>query len=596
MGASSSTSVAGKELANEILNDIFLNEDISLYLDLLDTNGCSAFVRKYQSQLMRKTARLNVFPYTSKGNAIFQIDAGTNAPQGQGLQQQQEMRQYKDSERNAFCFEVANVFSKILQVCAALFPNLMDISISRQSVIRGGNRITKRIQRGGGGISSSSNVGKLLKSTILWPFIMLADSQLLSPSSSESSATEYYFSLNLSTGGQTGIRFKVPSGSIKDDTISVQGEIYQSAKQVGECNLSFTLDPNRPIYNKSVMFSINDETIITFTQLGEQWSYEDIIGNTEQSMRSGSSPSSLKATLIKEIKRIINLSSEPSVTGTGYRLASGSAGITSGGKSFFIPAVKDMRTLLNEIYLKKKKAPIALAIARALILLYPLDPKDSMGKPYQYTQLCKKVYTLGEKDAYIPKKGKFLKDTPYFKSLLMLYYDIPDANYKWTMRSESERELMEASKDLYYVYNYSSSKKDDPTKGATFLHLEKGTPIPSFDKRLCPDTFDGNYKVLGPALTQIHSVVDGLLKVQREYEVTANNILLSLFTFTTVDGKTKVNFNPTLLQGNTLVKIQTILETTRRFLLSYYMKVEMQYIAGSMIYEKAIGTPALVPE
>lgn len=595
MGASSSTSVAGKELANEILNDIFLNEDISLYLDLLDTNGCSAFVRKYQAQLMRKTARLNVFPYTSKGNAIFQIDAGTNAPQGQQQQQQQELKQSQDAQRNAFCFEVANVFSKILQVCAALFPNLMDISISRQNVVRGGHKMTRRIQRGGA-ISSTSRVGAFLKLTILWPFIMLADSQLLSPSSSESSATEYYFSLNLSTGGQTGIRFKVPSGSIKDDIINVQGEVYQTAKQVGECTISFTLDTTRPNYNKSVVFSINNETVITFTQLGDQWSYQDILGNEDAQIKSGQSQTSLKATLIKKIKEIISLTSESSATVGTVTGTTSSTGITSGGKSFFIPAVKDMRTLLNEIYLKKKKAPIALAIARALILLYPLDPKDSMGKPYQFTQLCKKVYTLGEKDAYIPKKGKLLKDTPYFKSLLMLYYDTPDANYKWTMRSESERELMEASKDLYYVYNYSSAKKDDPVKGATFLHLEKGTPVPSFDKRLCPDTFDGNYKVLGPALIQIRGVVDGLLKVQREYEATANNILLSLFTFTTVNGKTKVNFNPTLLQGNTLVKIQTILETTRRFLLSYYMKVEMQYIAGSMIYEKAIGTTALVPE
>jgi hypothetical protein len=253
--------------------------------------------------------------------------------------------------------------------------------------------------------------------------------------------------------------------------------------------------------------------------------------------------------------------------------------------SFFPQGPANIKKGLSNIKGKKLNKPIALAVARALILLKQIDPANSQGPPT--TQLCSRNYTFEGKDPIVPRKGIALDKTFYYKSWINLFSDIGEfrqGKYEWTQSSAGKARLEEAAKDLSVLY---SNPSQQTTPDPNFL----SKPLPEFI-RACPNRFEREYMIPPQVLPKIQSIVQNLLKVQNTYAGKANAILAKVFEFK-ADGT--VSFRPQILGKQGYQALSGLCVETRNTLFEYYMKVESLFIQGVMIYEQALSQNLLQP-
>jgi len=570
MGAGPSLAVS-PELANKLLTAIFTQADMGAYLSMTDPKTCAQFDFSSvnpaaQQQLQAAGGQLKII--------------------GQG----------QNSEKTAICFEQAKGYSKGFEIFAALYPLLADSAVKRTGVtLLGGRRKTRRVQRGGADIVSTSSPGYgKIKDTAVYPLWFVKGFSL----DYDARSDLVRIVLNLTPEGRKGITFDIPVSSLSTSQISVQGLVYNRPSQpnLAPCKIMFSKTSGGPGGDDVYVFSINDVTIMEFNyEPGVGWFLSQIIDSREDTSLhdiplrgSRRDVVNMSPMLSKKIKDVVGISdgaqAAPSATYAGQApstyVATGLAG------SFFPQAPANIKKNLGEIKGKKKNTPIALAVARALILLKQIDPANSHGGP-PTTQICSKSYTFEGRDANVPRKGVALDKTFYYKSWINLFNDIGEfrqGKYEWTQSSAGKAKLDEAARDLSILY----SNPQQPTNpDASFL----SKPLPEFIKA-CPNRFEREYMISPQVLPKIQSIVQNLLKVQSIYSAKANAILAKVFEFK-VDGT--VSFRPEILGRQGYQNMSNLCVETRNTLFEYYMKVESLFIEGVIIYEQALAQNLLQP-
>jgi hypothetical protein len=563
MGAGSSTGLGiSPDMANKILTQIFTQTDMMKYLTMTDPKVCGDFV----------------FPEIShKLQASLQTAGAKFKAPGQ------------NAEMTAVCFDQAKGYSKAFEIYAALYPLLADSSVKRVGVsLLGGRRKTRRMQRGGA-VNPTSTIGMALakRNTLLVPISLFENVNINDRSTGDSS---YTMSILLTSVDQN-IQCIVPKEN-SGSSLELEGQVFNRRAQIGKCTLSFSYERDPTDQEVHISFSVNGIKVILFEYYLGKWRYTVVSDSPTPDtydMKYGrSGTEGMKSIVLKKIKEIVGLADVSTASSRSTSYGSTSVGPTSTSAvtgSFFPQGPANIKVALKDFKEKKKNVPIALAVARALILLKHIDPANTQGPPT--TQICSSKYTFEGKDAAVPRKGLALDKSYYFKSWINLYSDIGQlqgGKYEWTQSSAGKAELNEAAKDLSVLY---SNPQQPVTPDEKFL----SKPLPEFIIA-CPNKFSGEYLISPQVLPAIQAVVNNLLKVQANYMQKANAILAKIFTFK-ADGT--VDFRPEILGRQGYQNLSAACVETRNTLFQYYMKVESLFIEGVMLFERARAQNLLQP-
>jgi hypothetical protein len=562
MGAGSSTgagrntdanAAAAANLANTLLTKILTQTDMLAYLTMTDPKACANFDFSSVSPTVQKTIQ----------------DTGVKIlGQGQNV---------------AVCFEQAKGYSKCFEIYAALYPILADSAIKRSNILLQGGRRTRK-QRGGK--FEPTRVGNDFKASILYGFGLFTAIDII-----EKGNTEYFFKINISEGKLNRIECIIPKKDIKSQEINIVGKVYISNVPKSECNIQIKSAGKTDNDLTKIILSIETEPVLfIFTnENSTSWFYSDKEDATTETL----TPLTVRGThvLPEETKKLIRKlafeEGDKKVTAASGS-ASGSAFTSAQSISgaFFPTSVGNIKKNLKNMKDVKKNKPIALAVARALILMRPLDPADNTGRP-PTTQICSSKYTFEGKDSHVPRKGIALEKTYYFKSWMNLYNDtgiMRQGKYEWTKSAEGLQELEQAAKDLSILYSPPNSQAPPDPK---FL----STSVKEFITA-CPNRYDGEYTIPPQVQPQIKRIVDELLKVQKTYVGYANAILSEVFDFK-ADGT--VMFRNDILGVKGYAKLSELCKKTRHMLFQYYMSVESLFIQGVIVYEQALALGLLRP-
>jgi hypothetical protein len=565
MGAGSSTGLGiSPDTANKILTQIFTQTDMMKYLTMTDPKVCGEFVFPELSQRLQASLQTAGAQFKAPG---------------------------QNAEMTAICFDQAKGYSKAFEIYAALYPLLADSSVKRVGVpLLGGKRKTRRMQRGGA-VNPTSTIGIALekKNRLLVPLSLFDNVNINDRSTGDSS---YTMSILLTSVDQN-IQCIVPKEN-SGPSLELEGQVFNRRSQVGKCTLGFAYERDPTDQEVHIGFSVNGYKVIIFEYYLGKWRYTVVSDSPTPDtydMKYGrSGTEGMKTIVLKKIKEIVGLADAS--TGSTGSTVSTSYGQTSAGSttsaiagSFFPQGPANIKVALREFKEKKKNVPIALAVARALILLKQIDPANSQGPPT--TQICSSKYTFEGKDAAVPRKGLALDKSYYFKSWINLYSDIGQlqgGKYEWTQSTAGKAELNEAAKDLSVLY---SNPQQPITPDEKFL----SKPLPEFIIA-CPNKFSGEYLISPQVLPAIQAVVNNLLKVQATYMQKANAILAKIFTFK-ADGS--VDFRPEILGRRGYQNLSAACVETRSTLFQYYMKVESLFIEGVILCERARAQNLLQP-
>jgi len=562
MGAGSSTGAGvSPDVANKILTQIFTQTDMMKYLTMTDPKVCGDFV----------------FPELTQ-----QIQAGLQAAgaqiKGSGV----------NAQTTAYCFEEAKGYSKAFEIYAALYPLLADSAVKRVGVpLLGGFRRKTRKQRGGA-VNPTSTIGMALekKNRLLVPLSLFDNVNINDRATGDSS---YTMSILLTSVDQN-IQCIVPKEN-SSSSLELEGQVFNRRIQIGKCTLSLAYEKDPTDNEIQISFSVNGYKVIVFEYYLGKWRYTVVSDSPTPDtydMKYGrSGTEGMKTVVLKKIKELVGLgdATTGSTASTAYGGTVGPSTTSAVAGSFFPQGPANIKIALREFKEKKKNVPIALAVARALILLKQIDPANSQGPPT--TQICSSKYTFEGKDAAVPRKGLALDKSYYFKSWINLYSDIGQlqgGKYEWTQSSAGRAELNEAAKDLSVLY---SNPQQTVIPDEKFL----SKPLPEFIMA-CPNKFSGEYLISPQVLPAIQTVVSNLLKVQATYMQKANAILAKIFIFK-ADGT--VAFRPEILGRRGYQNLSAACVETRSTLFQYYMKVESLFIEGVMLCERARAGGLLQP-
>jgi len=361
---------------------------------------------------------------------------------------------------------------------------------------------------------------------------------------------------------------------------SASRSLSPSAESV-ECEIEIKRTDTGP-RGQAYDFSINNVRFLVLQTDSTEWFYSEVNepNVSEPTPLKARGEAKLSPSLISRIKDTIGFTGQPS-SGTGTGSTSGASVSTSVTGAFFPPTVGEVKKNLQNFKEMKKNKPIALAIARALMLLRPLDPANSTGRA-PTTQICAKTFTFEGKDSHVPRKGVPLEKTYYFKSWMNLYADSGEmraGKYEWVKGAEGMQELSMAAEDLSILYS-------QPTRDPKFL----SKPLPEFIT-LCKK-YEGEYYIDPRVMPQIQKVVQQLMNIQKTHVGYANDILKKVFDFKS-DGT--VAFRKEILGREGYARLSDLCKQTRHMLFQYYMSVESLFIQGVMIYEQALATNLLRP-
>jgi len=552
MGAGSSTdSTAASELANSLLTKLFTQTDMLSYLTMTDPKACANFDFSSVNPAMQQNIR-------AAGGQV-RILGG-------------------QADRTAVCFEQAKGYSKCFELYAALYPLLADGSVKRSGIVMKGGRRTRR-QRGGGELVSGRKEYTQITSTPLMALFLIKETFYITHNDNY---PQYDISLYLSEK-INAVTFSIKDSDVASDTIRVKGQanrgIGSGAEKV-ECDIELT-----KVETDRYEFSINNKKVLVLQFNNGRWYYYEVMDGVASENPIELGPrikAKLSPKLIQSIKESIGFTGQPS---SGSASTSGSATAASVSVSvtgaFFPPTVGEVKKNLQNFKDTKKNKPIALAIARALMLLRPLDPANSTGRA-PTTQICAKTFTFEGKDSHVPRKGVALDKTYYFKSWMNLYADTGEmraGKYEWVKGAEGMQELNLAAEDLSILYS-------QPTRDPKFL----SKPLPEFIT-LCKK-YEGEYYIDPKVIPQIQKVVQQLMNVQKTHVGYANDILKKVFDFKS-DGT--VAFRKEILGREGYARLSELCKQTRHMLFQYYMSVESLFIQGVMIYEQALATNLLRP-
>jgi len=539
MGAGSSS--PSTELANSLLTKLFTQTDMLAYLTMTDPKACVKF--DFSS----------VNPSAKKD-----ISAGVRI-QGQNS--------------DAICFEQAKGYSKCFELYAALYPILADTSVKRSGLLKGGRR-TRR-QRGGGDLVSTGKEVAKISTTPLMALFLIKDTFYVTHNDT---SNQYDISLYLSEKTNT-INFSIKDNDIGSDSIRTTGKANRGIGSTSErvdCEIELK-KTDQTSSGGMYEFSINSIKFLVLNYDNGIWYYSEVNEGVtgEPNPLSARKRANLSPQLIKKIKESVGFTGQASSSSS-----SGASTSTSVTGAFFPPTVGEVKKNLANYKDAKKNKPVALAVARALILLRPLDAANSTGRP-PTTQICAKTFTFEGKDSHVPRKGVALEKTYYFKSWMNLYTDTGEfraGKYEWIKGAEGMKELNQAAEDLAILY----SQQPDPK----FL----SKPLPEFIT-LC-SKYDGEYYIDPKVMPDIQKVVNQLLNVQKTYVGKANSLLAEVFDFK-ADGS--VAFRKDILGREGYAKLSELCKRTRHTLFEYYMMVESLFIKGIMIYETALANKLLKP-
>jgi hypothetical protein len=553
MGAGSSTP-ASSDVANTILTKMFTQPDLLSFLTLTDKKACQQIDYSSINPAVKKDLQ------DAGGQLRF---LGSN------------------SERISICFDQAKGYTRAIEIFAALYPLLGDTSVKRRGVaLVGGGKTRKAVrgkaQRGGATIARGSTAEQKIKDTPLYPLWLLKNDFYIDKNTSENYLI--IFSLTDAAAGpdsRKGIYFNVTDSMIQsDEGFTVTGQVFDRTVKRDKTTCEIHIGRGD---ESEYVFSINGTVFLDFSYNkdgpGGAWSYlENIDSAKGDYIPLGASRSAkLSRSIVRKIKEEVQLTSTgdaaaavASSTGqpASYRTTGPQASASALAGTFFRKETGNVKAALKNITDKKKNKPIALAIARALMLMKPIDPANSQGGP-PTSQICSPKFTFEGKDANVPRKGVALDKTFYFKSWINLYYDNGEyrgGEYKWAQSSIGRAQLEQAAGELSILY--SNPMKPRLTPDLKFL----SSPLPDFTR----------------ACLNKH-IVQELLTVQKKYELLANEILAKIFVFK-ADGS--VSFRPEILGKEGVAKLQDICVTTRNMLFAYYMQVESLFIKGIMVYEQ----------
>ena len=560
MGAGSSTP-ASSDVANTILTKMFTQPDLLSFLTLTDKKACE---------------RIDYSSITPAVKKDLQEAGGQLRFHG------------PNSERVSICFDQAKGYTRAIEIFAALYPLLGDTSVKRRGVPLVGGGKTRKVQRGGVVIARGSASEQKIKDTAIYPLWLMKNSFHIDKTTSDMYLV--IFTLTDTVAGpdsKKGIYFNVTDAMIQsDDGFTVTGQVFDRTIRRDKTPCEIHIGPGE---ENGYVFSIDGTVFLDFRYdkdgPGGAWSYNENIEGSKGEMPLGSSRSAvLSRNLVRKIKDKVGLTStsglsygqttgQPaSYTSTGPQATSALAG------TFFRKETGNVKAALKDITDKKKNKPIALAIARALMLMKPIDPANSQGGP-PTSQICSPKFTFEGRDANVPRKGIALDKTFYFKSWMNLYYDNGEyrgGEYRWSQSSVGRAQLEQAAGELSILY--SNPMKPRLTPDLKFL----STPLPDFT-RACLNKGESDFVIPDKVLPYIKHIVQELLTAQKKYEVLANEILAKVFAFK-ADGT--VVFRPEILGKDGVTKLQEISVITRNMLLAYYMQVESLFIKGIMVYEQ----------
>lgn len=571
MGAGSSSSFGLSTAdANKMLTQIFTQTDMESYLTMVNPAACAKFDFSSLTPGMRKD---------------IQAVGGILRAPGQNAQNVE------------ICFQQAKGYSKAFEIFAALYAILADYSVKRMT----GGRRTRRTQRGGmfGPIGRAKISG--IEKSIIQAFKVLTEDFSIE---FDPATSEFRITLKLTSINQS-IIFILNTSMFTQSTVQVSGTVINRGSSTRPPPCIVQINREQAGDDLKYILSINDVPLVEFDRdERDQWFFTDLLNPRnngkadDMELKRGSRLS--QRTTIAKIKELVlggdstyGQLAQPVQAGQAVQ-AYGQPGQAYGQPgqpaarvaltgSFFPQGPANVKAVLRNIKDKKKGKPMALAIARALILLKQIDPANSQGNPT--TQVCATRYSFEGTEAIVPRKGIALDRTFYFKTWINLYNDIGEyrgGKYEWTQSIDGKRELDDAAKDLSILYsNPLVPSQPDPT----FL----SKPLPDF-MRVCPNKYDRDYMLSPQILPEIQAIVKELLQVQNAYVNKANAILAKVFTFK-ADGS--VSFRPEVMGAQGFLYISAVCAETRHTLFEYYMKVESLFIKGVIAYEKALNNNQL---
>lgn len=576
----------GKQLPDEILKIFFTRADFKDLLSLASLEKCPAYLFTTVEALKTLFQQFQVEPTLAPGGQIYFAPLKAISP---GLfsttEQNQEQREAR-TRRDTLCMEIAYYYVRIFQIYAALSLTVMEADPSRRPQFLPPTRqqrkaVTTPVFFGGsipvptvGGALKTGNpeLNSLTKQVLASLFAPLQ------PYFSWQKKENTYFMRfdEPSKGGTIGhfdIQWKTLSpgeNTLMAYYVLKKGDIAFAEEVVilndgKKAILRFVSDKNNPIME------------LELSTVQGKWVFADNVG-PEQGVQDTSDvitnffKNKVEDALAKRGEVIPGRVSGSSGASSSYSYSSsGLVSSTSAGKSSFT-GYDSVKELFDKRF-KGEEFPKAYCIARAMTLLFPIfeTEKGNPKQPY-YSQICRKTFDF-ETIEHMPRAGRVPQANIYLKSLVSLFYDdysISDGKVSFTQTETGRTDLRNASKQLAYLYNITSSPE-------TFI--ESQNRFKEFG--ICENQdvlLQINDKKLKDSL--MSQCIKPMIDFQEKHTKAVNDLLKEMF----IVKNGELRFSPALRSGGKK-GVNAFGKRAANLLLQYYIKSEAYFIRGVLLLE-----------
>ena len=575
----------GKKLPDEILKIFFTRADFKDLLSLASLDKCPSYLFTTAEALKTLFQQFDVEPTLVPGGKIYFAPLKPLSP---GLfpvsEQNQKFREAKQ-KRDTLCMEIAYYYVRIFQIYAALSLTVMEADPSRRpQFLRQQQKAVTSPAFFGGGLAIQRRGSEYYNAALT---LLKSDFAPLEDffEWSKIDKNKYYMKFIDKAKESIGKLFiewdpllqkptRLRSLYLIGTSQALEEDVIIDKSGDNKASLRFASDKNSSILdfklqvgifgakNKWVLDIESDQTETTVLKEAAEYIEEFFKRRVSEAPGRVSGSSSYGSSY--------GSSSGSSSSSSGS--SSGLVSSTSSGKSSFT-GYDSVKELFDKRF-KGEEFPKAYCIARAMTLLMPIfdSEKGNPGQP-SYSQICRKTFDF-ETTEHMPRGGRIPQANIYLKSLVSLFYDdytLAEGKVTFTQTETGRSDLRNASKQLAYLYNITSSPE-------TFI--ESQTRFKEFG--ICENQdvlLQINDKKLKDAL--ITQCITPMIAFQEKHTKDVNALLGQMFIVKDGD----LRFTPALRNGGKS-GVNAFGKRAASLLLQYYLKSEAYFIRGILLIEE----------
>jgi hypothetical protein len=571
------------ELSDKLLQGFFTQLDFQDLLSLSNLSSCSKYVFIGAQALDTIFTKIQVEPQFGPQGEILFVPIRSLIPfEEKGRPTTQDLRD-RLVKRNQMCVNVAYIYVRMFQIYAALALTVLDTYPGRRSVSVPQMQSRQQAKPGqplffSGGALSVTRFRELKRKGPVFA---------LSPVLSKKRG--------YASEGDAPYVFDDPRKGQKEGELLFYMKDIQGADKDNHSYIQATWMP-RVGRNKSVFFTVerSEEDRSIYKLLLESGKKPIAEFQSEEKIDTSRLvfPDTVEEFFDELEDQILQTSSSTTSNNKDRKRTSTTS--TSSYTNPMLPQAAPGKTYfegydpIKKLYDDKfngKGFPKAFCTARAMQLMAPLFVSETYStNGIFYSQICSKTFDFETSGDFLPRFNRSPGATPYFRSLISLYYDeYQVVGDKITpVKTESGRsDLRKASSLVARLYNVKTSPEE-------FLESQK--QIPKFVGceneqlfRFVNEDFRSQF---------FQQFIKPMLDFQEQHSQRVNKFLMSMFEVQ--DSATPlIRFAPSIKQGGKQ-QINQFGSDARHLLLEYYLRSEAMFISAVIQLERFLKDPTIL--